>query len=161
MLARQLTRLLLACACAVGVQAQPVTDRQALTLDGAQSVMAAAHAEASANGWDVVIVIVDAGGHVVAVLRMDGALLPSLDVAQGKARTAALYRRPTPAFADRLASGDAAVHALPDVMPVEGGLPILVDGEVIGAVGVSGIQAVQDAQIAQAGIDALLRLLGD
>ena len=137
-------------------QAQVIADRAALTLEGAKVIAASAEAEAMQNGWNVVIVIADANGELIALQRMDGVQLGSLQIAQQKARTAARYRRPTKVFSDRLADGSQAMLALPDAIPLEGGLPIVVDGEVIGAVGVSGVRAVQDAQIAQAGIDALL-----
>ena len=144
---------------AVGASAQVVESVPALTRSGVQAMTAAAEQEAEANGWNVVIVVVDAGGHLLALERMDGAVLPTLDVAHQKARTAALYRRATQAFADRVAEGDAVVDALPDVMAIAGGLPILVEGTVVGAIGVSGVRPDQDAQIAQAGIDALMTLL--
>ena len=158
---RRLLPALLAACLAVGAAAQPLTDRPALTRDAVRVVADAAEAEAVANGWSVVVVVVDAGGHVLSLTRMDGVPLAALEVAQRKARTSALYRRPTKAFADRLADGERAVLAFPDVIPVEGGLPIAVGGVVVGAVGVSGVRADQDAHVAQAGIDALLARLGE
>ena len=139
------------------VDAQPVAEAPVLTLEGVEILAAAAQAEAVANDWNVVIVIVDAGGNLLHLQRMDGVQLGSLEIAQRKARTAAFYRRPTQIFADRLASGNAATQTLPDVIPLRGGLPIAVNGTVVGAIGVSGVQSIQDEQIAQAGITALLR----
>ena len=141
------------------VVAQSLVERQALTLDGAIILAEAARAEAIANDWSVVIVVVDAGGHLLHLQRMDGVQLASLEIAQRKARASALYRRPTKVFADRLAEGNEAVHQLPGAIPLEGGLAIVVEGEVVGAVGVSGVRGDQDAQIGQAGIDALIASL--
>ena len=128
-----------------------------LTLDAVKRIAAAADAEATRNNWKVVIVIVDDGGHLMHLQRSEDVQLGSLEIAQAKARTAAFYRRPTKAFADRLANDNAtALLSMPDVIPLEGGLPIIIDGRTIGAVGVSGVTSQQDAQIAQAGINALI-----
>ena len=146
-------------ALAQGAEAELLAPRPALTLEAAKVVAAAAEAEALSNGWQVVLAITDAGGHLVYLQRMDGVQLGSLEIAQQKARTAALFRRPTKVFADRLAEGNQAMLDLPDAIPLEGGLPIVIEGQVIGAVGVSGVRADQDAQIAEAGIAALLARL--
>ena len=151
--------LLFSYSLAVEASAQVVESVPSLTRSGVHAMTAAAEEEADANGWNVVIVVVDAGGHLLALERLDGAPLPTLDVAHQKARTAALYRRSTQAFVDRMAEGDPVVAALPDVMAIAGGLPILVEGTVVGAIGVSGVRPDQDAQIAQAGIDALMSRL--
>lgn len=143
----------------IGAQAQ-LADKKALTLSAAKEMAAAAEAEATKNGWNLVIVIVDDAGNLLYLERMDGVQLASIEVATRKARTAALYRRPSKDFADRMTSGNNTTLALPEVIPLEGGLPIVVDGQVIGAIAASGAQAVQDAQAAQAGIDALMRKLG-
>ena len=153
--------LLLALCLAGGAAAQPLPDRPALTRDAVRTLADAAEAEAVANGWNVVVVVVDEAGHLLSLARMDGVILGSLEVARQKARTAALYRRPTKVFADRLAAGEHAVLSFPDVIPLEGGLPVTVGGVVVGAVGVSGVRADQDAQVARAGIDALLGRLGE
>lgn len=137
-------------------QAQVVVETTALTLEGAKVIAEAAAAEAMQNDWNVVIVVVDANGDLLHLQRLDGAHLGSLQLAQAKARTAARYRRPSKDFADWLHEGGQAALALPGAIPSEGGLPIVVDGEVIGAVGVNGVRAAYDTQIAQAGIDALL-----
>jgi glc operon protein GlcG len=145
---------------AAGAAHAQLADKKALTLAAAREMAAAAEAEATKNGWNLVIVIVDDAGNLLYLERMDGVQLASIEVATRKARTAALYRRPSKDFADRMASGNTTTLALPEVIPLEGGLPIVVDGQVIGAIAASGAQAVQDAQAAQAGIDALLRKLG-
>ena len=155
-----LPALLTAC-LAGGAAAQPLPDRPALTRDAVRTLADAAEAEAAANGWNVVVVVVDEAGHLLSLARMDDVVLGALEVAQRKARTAAFYGRPTKVFADRLAGGEQAVLSFPDVIPLEGGLPITVGGVVVGAVGVSGVRADQDAQVAQAGIDALLARLGE
>ncbi|MGC8792395.1 MAG: GlcG/HbpS family heme-binding protein [Bryobacteraceae bacterium] len=141
-------------ALAAAAQA-PLAQRKALTLEAARKIAAAAEAEARRNNWRVVITVVDEGGYPVYLARMDGVQLASIEIALRKARSAALFRRPTKAFEDQLAGGRQAVLALPGALPFEGGLPIVVDGEVIGAIGVSGVASQQDGQIAKAGVDAL------
>lgn len=125
-----------------------------LTLADARSIAAAAEREAQANGWAVSIAVCDAGGHALWLQRMDGAPLMSAQVAPGKARTCALGGKPSKAFEDMVNNGRVAALSLP-IMPLEGGEPIVVDGLVIGAVGVSGVKASEDAQVARAGIAAL------
>ena len=129
----------------------------AITLEQAKKVLAGAEAEAKKNKWDVVIVVLDSGGHVVALSRLDGAQWGSLDVARDKAHSAVAFRRPTKVFQDLIAQGGANLRLLnlSGASMLEGGIPIVVDGKLIGAVGVSGVTSQQDAQIAQAGIDAL------
>ena len=135
-----------------------VAQKPALTLDAVKRIAAAADAEATRNNWKVIIVIVDDAGHLLYLQRNEDVQLASLQIAQAKARTAALYRRPTKIFADRLAGENGlSVLGMPDVIPLEGGLPIIVEGRTIGAVGVSGVTSQQDAQIAQAGINALIQ----
>ena len=129
----------------------------AITLEQAKKVMAGAEAEANKNKWNVVIVVLDSGGNLVMLHRMDGAQFGSIDVAKEKAYSAVAFRRPTKAFEDALGQGgvNLRVLRLPGASPLEGGLPIVVDGKLIGAVGVSGVQATQDAQIGRAGIESL------
>lgn len=129
----------------------------AITLEQAKKVMAGAEAEAKKNKWDVVIVVLDSGGHVVTLSRLDGAQWGSLDVARDKAHSAVAFRRPTKVFQDAIAQGGANLRLLnlAGASLLEGGIPIVVDGKLIGAVGVSGVTSQQDAQIGQAGIDAL------
>lgn len=130
----------------------------AISLEDAQKVLAGAAEEARKNEWPVAIAVVDGGGHLVAFSRLDNTQLGSIEVALQKAKTSALFRRPTKVFEDALASGPtgARILRLPDALPIEGGLPIIRDGKVIGAVGVSGVTSTQDAQIAEAGIKLLL-----
>ncbi len=125
-----------------------------LTLDDAQRIGAAAQAEALANGWAVSIAVCDASGHLLWLQRMDGAPPMSADVAPGKARTCVVSGKPSKVYEDMVNQGRIAALSMP-VMPLEGGEPILHDGRVIGAVGVSGVKAAQDAQAARAGIAAL------
>ncbi|MCB1908649.1 MAG: heme-binding protein [Rhodocyclaceae bacterium] len=125
-----------------------------LTLDDARRIAAAAEAEATKNGWAVSIAVCDGGGHALWLQRMDGAPLMSAQVAPEKARTSVLTGKPSKAFEDMVNNGRFAALAMP-VSPLEGGEPIVYDSRVIGAVGVSGVKAGEDAQIARAGVAAL------
>lgn len=127
---------------------------KALTLDDARCMAAAAEAEAIARNWTVSIAVCDAGGHALWLQRMDGAPLMSAAVAPEKARTCVLSGKPSKVFEDMVNNGRFAALALP-VVPLEGGEPVVVDGVVIGAVGVSGVKAGEDAQVARAGVAAL------
>ena len=126
-----------------------------LSIDDAHKMAAAARAEAKAQGWSVVIAIVDDGGHLVYLERLDGTQKASSESAMAKARTAIMFKRPSKVLEDAVAGGRVAVMSLPGVTPVEGGLPIVVDGHFLGAIGVSGVQSSQDAQVARAGLEAL------
>ena len=119
--------------------------------------MAAAEAEAERHGWPMVIAIVDSGAHLVMVHRMDRAQLGSVAIAQAKAETSAKFRRPTRVFQDMVAEGGAGLRMLTmdGVSALEGGLPLMVRGEVVGAIGVSGMQSSQDGEVARAGAAAL------
>lgn len=128
--------------------------RQALTLDDCRRVSAAAEAEAVRNGWHVAIAILDDGGHLLHLVRMDGATPANAEIAQQKARTAALTRRPSKMWEDRVTAGRLSTLKMP-LLPVQGGVPILVEGTCVGAVGVSGVQSHEDEQIATAGIAVL------
>ncbi|BBK41267.1 hypothetical protein STVA_12870 [Allostella vacuolata] len=130
--------------------------KKMLTLAAAKTIMAAAEAEAARNGWRVSIAIVDDGGFPLLLQRLDGASPGSPAVALGKARTAATFRRATKAMEDAVNNGRFAFVNAPDVVPLEGGLPIVVEGDTVGAIGVSGVKSSEDAAIGQAGIDALL-----
>ena len=129
----------------------------AITLEQAKKVVAAAEAEARKNKWNVYIVVVDSSTNLVLMQRMDDAQLGSLNVAQKKAYTAAAFKRSTKVFEDGIASGGVGMRVLGNdqVMPIEGGLPIIVNGKVIGAIGVSGVTSQQDGIIAKAGAEAL------
>src|SRR5262245_60383583 len=129
-----------------------------ITLDQAKKAMAAAEAEAKKNNWPVVIVIVDSGGHLVMMQRLDSTQFASIDIARQKAYTAVAARRPTKAFQDLIGQGGPNLRLLklPENLTVlEGGVPVVVDGKIVGAVGVSGVTSQQDAQVATAGADAL------
>jgi len=127
-----------------------------LTLDDAKKIAAGAEAEANRNGWPVVIAIVDDGGHLLYLQRLDGTQYGSIQVAIEKARAAIAFRRPTKIWEENIAEGHLRYLNLPGTLPIEGGLPVTIDNQFTGAVGVSGVRSHQDAQIAQAGIDALL-----
>jgi uncharacterized protein GlcG (DUF336 family) len=144
--------------CAVAADAQePMPYGPAITLEQAKDVMAGAEAEAARNNGPVVIAIVDPGGNLVMLQRLDNAQFGSLEVARQKAWSAAAFRRPTKVFQDAIAGGGANLRLLrlEGASPLEGGIPIAVDGQIIGAIGVSGVTSEQDAQIAQAGADKL------
>jgi glc operon protein GlcG len=134
-----------------------LASKKALTLDAAKRIAAAAEAEAMKNKWNVVIAVVDDGGHLLYLQRQDGTQTGSIDVAVGKARTAMAFKRPTKVFDDLAKTRPSIVSLGTDAVLLEGGVPIAVDGQVIGAVGVSGVTSQQDAQIAEAGIAALER----
>ncbi len=129
--------------------------RPMLSLQDVQAIAAAAEAEALRNDWKVSIAICDDAGHLLHFQRLDGAPLTTIAISQGKAKTSAFGRRPSKAFEDIVANGRQAFLSAPDLVLLEGGEPILVDGVCIGAVGVSGVASAQDAQIARAGIAAL------
>ena len=122
----------------------------------AKKAMAAAEVCAARNNWGVAIAIVDSGANIVMLQRLDNAQLSSVRIAEQKARTAAEFRRPTKVFEDAVAGGGIGLRVLSFGASVaEGGVPIVAGGKVIGAIGVSGVQSHQDAQVAQAGADAL------
>lgn len=118
-------------------------------------LLAAARAEAQANNWAVSIAVVDDGGHPLALDRLDGAAPISAYIASEKARTAALGRRESKGYEEMINGGRSAFLSAPLLTSLEGGVPVLVDGQVIGALGVSGVKAEQDAQVAKVGIAAL------
>lgn len=128
-----------------------------ITLAQAKKVAAAALAPAHANNWTMVIAIVDTGGFLVYLEKMDQTQVGSVAIAQSKARSAAIFKRPTKVFQDRLARGGEGllVLRLQDAIPVEGGLPIVVDGKLVGALGVSGGSSAEDEVCAEAGAAAL------
>ena len=127
-----------------------------IDIAGAKKVMAAAEAEALKNNWGVAIAIVDSGANLVMLQRLDNAQLSSVRIAEAKAKTAAEFRRPTKVFEDAVGGGGVGLRVLTFGASVaEGGVPIISGGKVVGAIGVSGVQSHQDAQVAQAGADAL------
>ena len=126
-----------------------------LTLEDAQRIAAAAEAEAQSHQWAVVIAICDDGGHLVLVHRLDGVAPISSTIAPAKARAAALGKRETKLYEDMINQGRAAFLSAPLDGMLEGGVPIIVDGHVVGAIGVSGVKSSEDAQIAKAGVAAL------
>ncbi len=138
---------------ALGAGAQ-TSDKKVLNLDGARKIAAAAEAEAKKNNWNVVIAIVDDGGNLLYLQRMDGTQTGSIQVAIEKARTAQAFKRPTKALEDAVMGGRNVILAL-GVLPIEGGLPVKVGDQVVGAIGVSGVTAPQDGQIAKAGADTV------
>ena len=131
----------------------------AITLEQAKKAMASAEAEARKNNWNVVIAIVDSGGNIVMLQRLDDTQFGSIDVARQKAHTAVAFRRPTKVFQDLVAQGGVNLRLLKleGASVLEGGVPIVLGGKIVGAIGVSGVTSQQDAQIAQAGADALLK----
>src|SRR6266511_579312 len=132
-------------------------DKKGLTIDGAKKVIAAAIAEAkSKSAPGGAIAVVDEGGNLVAVERLDNTFAAGANISIGKARTAVLFKRPTKFFEDVINKGRTAMTTLNDFTPLQGGIPIIVDGQIIGAVGVSGAaSAQQDEELAIAGANAL------
>lgn len=128
-----------------------------INLEQAKKIAASAQAEAKKNEWAVVVSIVDSGGNLVLLERMDNAQLGSVEFSQDKAKSAVAFRRPTKAFEEKLALGGENVKLLNirGGVPVEGGVPIIVDGKIIGAIGISGATSAQDGVVAEAGIKAL------
>jgi uncharacterized protein GlcG (DUF336 family) len=127
-----------------------------ITIETAKTAMAAAGAEATKNGWGVAIAIVDSGGNIVMLHRLDNAQLSAARIAEAKARTAVEFRRPTKALEDAVAGGGVGLRVLTFGASVaEGGVPIVAGGHIIDGIGVSGVASHQDAQVAQAGADAV------
>ncbi len=136
---------------------EPTPYGEPIALEQAKKVMKAAEEEARKQKWPVAIAIVDSSGFLVMFQRLENTQLGSVEVSLEKAKTAALFRRTTKELEDRLVAGGAnlKVLRLPG-LPIEGGIPIVVNGKIIGAIGVSGVQSTQDAQVASAGIKALV-----
>jgi glc operon protein GlcG len=139
--------------------AQQLSTKRSLNLAVTKVIVAAAEKEAAKNGWAMFIAVIDDGGILTTVERMDDAQIGSLDVSIGKAQTALKFKRPSKAFEDLINGGRHSLLGLPGVTPVEGGFPLTAYGKVIGAIGVSGGSSQQDAQVAQAGVAALETLL--
>jgi glc operon protein GlcG len=149
--------------------ASPAPYRAPIGLEAARRAMAAAAAaaaeeeeeeeEATRNGWGVAIAVVDSGGHLVMLHRLDGTQIASVRIAEGKARTALEFRRPTKALEDAVAGGGAGLRllSLENIFPLEGGVPIVAGGRMVGGIGVSGVTSQQDAQVARAGAEVAAR----
>jgi len=147
-----LTALLPFAACALSAQ---VLSRPTVGLELAKKIADRAESEAAKNKWTMVIAVVDNGGNLVYLERMDGTQLGSIEVAQAKAKTALEFKRPTKAFEDQVAGGRNAIVSMRTVIAIEGGLPLVVNGEIVGAIGVSGMKSDQDGVVAKAGTEAL------
>ncbi|OGI64376.1 MAG: hypothetical protein A2W18_12875 [Candidatus Muproteobacteria bacterium RBG_16_60_9] len=139
--------------------AEKLATKKMLTLDLAKQLAAAAEAEARKNNWNVVIALVDDGGHLVYLQRLDDTQYASIDVATRKAQTAIAFKRPSKIFEDATAAGKVAVLSLP-IISLEGGVPLVVEGKMIGAVGVSGVTSQQDGVVAKAAVDELAKIVG-
>src|SRR5436309_10114066 len=126
-----------------------------ITLEAAQMMAAAGEAEARKNNWNVAIAILDGGANLILFQKMDDTQLGSVNIAIGKARTAVHFKRPTKAIEDRVGGGRQVFLAIEGITPLQGGLPVMADGKLIGAVGVSGVMSTQDEQVAQAAVDVL------
>ena len=125
-----------------------------INFETAKKMVDAAEAEARKNNWGVVICVVDVGGHVIYMRRLDGTQTASVRIAEGKAATAVAFRRPTKSLEDGLQQSPR-ILAVPGAMPLEGGIPIVVEGKIVGGIGVSGVTSTQDAQVAVAGLAAI------
>jgi glc operon protein GlcG len=134
------------------MQSKPV-----LTLDDAKRIAAAAQVEAQANGWGVVIAVVDDGGHLLYLERSHDTQFGSVETAIQKAHAAVAFQRPTKASEDAVQSGRLIHLALPGVIPAEGGVPLQIDGVLVGGLGVSGVRSFQDGKIAAAGMAVLTK----
>jgi uncharacterized protein GlcG (DUF336 family) len=132
-----------------------MANKPVLTLEDAKRVAAAAEAEAHTNEWKVVIAIVDDGGHLLYLQRSHDTQFGSVETAIAKAHAAVAFQRPTKSSEDAVLSGRLIHLALPGVIPAEGGVPLTVEGVIVGGLGISGVRSFQDGQIAQAGVDAL------
>jgi uncharacterized protein GlcG (DUF336 family) len=127
-----------------------------ISFQEAKKAMAAAEAEAIENEWGVAIAVIDSGGNLVMLHRLDNAQLSSIRIAEAKARTSVEFRRPTKALEDAVAGGGLGLRVLTfGACVAEGGVPIIVDGKIVGAIGVSGVASHQDGQVAKAGADAV------
>lgn len=126
-----------------------------ITLEQAKAAAAAAETEMTKNGWNMVIAVVGPSGNLVYLQKADLAAVASIDIAQDKARTSALFRVPSKSYMDRLANGETYILRITGATPVAGGMPIVVGGKLIGAIGLSGGSALQDHQVAQAGASAV------
>lgn len=150
------TLALLAGLSVPSVASAQLADAKALTAAAVRKVLAAAEARAVQERWAVSIAVVDGGGDLVGFIKLDGASVGTVQISMGKARTAARFGRPTKVYADRVAADTLNILSVDGVIALQGGLPIVVGGRVIGAVGVSGATSAQDEQVAAAGIAAIV-----
>jgi glc operon protein GlcG len=141
---------------AAGPGARGLIVKRTVSLALARELVAAAEVEAAKNNWTMVVSVVDDGANLICLERMDGTQLASIDISQAKARTALRLKRPTKAVQDLINQGNPALATLPDITAVQGGLPIVVDRTLVGAIGVSGGTSAQDEQCAQAALDTAL-----
>ena len=139
--------------------AEDLATKKSLTLSITKKIAAAAEAYAKQKNWNVVIAIVDDGGHLIYLQRMDGVQTGSIEVAIRKAKSAAAFKRPGKMFGDAIEGGRNALLALPGALPFDGGVPIKVANQTIGAIGVSGVTGEQDGEIANAGAGSLSGIL--
>lgn len=137
---------------ASSVNAQLI-EKKTLSLELAKKIAEVAEAEAVKNNWTVVISIVDDGGNLVYLCRMDNTQIGSIEVSIQKARTAIFFKRPTKVFEDMVAGGRNAILSLPGVLPLEGGMPLILKDQIIGAIGISGAKSNEDGIIAKAAAD--------
>lgn len=149
--------LMALCAADLRAQMMPNAYGASVTVENAKKAAAAALAEARKNNWNMAVSVVDTGGNLVYYEKMDNTQLGSAEVAIDKARSAALFKRPTKAFEDALATGGSSLRILSvkGAVPVNGGYPLVMDGKIVGAIGVSGDTADHDGQCAKAGADSL------
>ncbi len=156
---KQLAKFLIAVAAALAAASSfaqsPAPYGPPITLDNAKKVAAAAMAEARKGNWTMAVAVVDPNGTLIYYEKMDNTQNGSAKVAVDKARSAALFKRPTKAFADRIATGNAGVLAIEGAVPVEGGVPLVIEGKIVGAIGLSGDTSEHDGLCAQAGADAV------
>src|SRR5689334_14113966 len=136
-----------------------LADKKALTLSVAKRIAAAAEQEAIKNHWNIFIAIVDDGGNLMFLERMDDSQLASQEVSIAKARSALLFKRPTKALEDAVTGGRTVMMTLPNIVPVEGGIPLMAYGKIVGAIGISGVTSPQDGIVAKAGADELEKIL--
>jgi len=153
-------KLLLAAAALAAAPLQlsaQLVAKNTVSLELAKKIAARAESEAAKNKWTMVIAVLDDGGNLLYLERMDGTQLGSIEVAQEKAKTALKFKRPTKAFEDVVAGGRTAILSLPGVVAIEGGLPLMADGVIVGAIGVSGMKSTEDGVVAQAGAAVLAK----
>jgi len=155
----RIVSLAVAVALMAGTGSAQLAEKKTLTLAIAKQIAAAAETEANNNKFTMVIAIMDDGGNLIYLERMDDTQLASTEIAQRKAHTALAFKRPTKALEDMVAGGRNVILSFPGAVPVEGGLPLMADGKIIGAIGVSGGTSPQDGTVAKAGADALAKIL--